>query len=151
MKTFNILFSIALFMSISSFSEGKNSSTCNTKSIELEQQLKKLDCQNTISEAAKFLSNGYSLVLGIASDKKRNLNEISSLKNGLQSRQKTMLNCFTKHRNQNEFSDAMIAIMKADSALEKLSETTDLPRQVKGILLREFKEAVETVSNLKTK
>jgi hypothetical protein len=151
MNTFNLLFSIALLMPVLSWAEEKSASACVSKCAALSQRIEKLDCGIAISEAEKFLSDGHNLVLAIPRGAPRIHNEIAILRKGLQSRERTMLDCLTKHRDQRKFSDAMLAFMKADFAVEKLSETTETPRHVQEMLVRDYEQAIKTVSNARSK
>lgn len=151
MDTFNFLFSIVLLMPVLSWAEEKSTPTCDSKCTVLAQRLEKLDCDITISEAEKFLSDGHNIVLAISRGAPRTRNEIATLRKGLQSREQTMLDCLNKHRGQRRFSDAMSAFMKADFAVAKLSETTETPRPVQEMLIRDYEQAIKIVSNVRTK
>lgn len=151
MNTFSFLFSLALLMPVSSWAEERGVSSCGSKCAALSQRLEKLDCGIAISEAEKFLSDGHNLVLAIPRVAPRTHNEIAILRQGLQSREQTMLDCLTKHRGQTKFSDAMSAFMKANFAVAKLSETTETPRQVQEMLIRDYEQALKTVSNARAK
>jgi hypothetical protein len=151
MNTFNFLFSIALLMPVLSWAEEKSASDCGSKCVGLAQRLEKLDCRIAISEAEKFLSDGHSLVLAIPGGAPRIRNEIATLRTGLKSREQTMLDCLNKHRDQRKFSDAMSAFMKADFAVEKLSETTETPRRIQETLIRDYEQAINTVSDVRSK
>lgn len=151
MNTLKTLFSIALLMPILLSAEEKNNPACSSKCTALMHRLEKLDCSTVIREAADFLSDGYKLVAVIPRGASHSRNEMATLRKGLQSRAQTMLDCLTKHRDKKEFSDAMSAFTKADFAAEKLSETSEMPQHVQEMLVRDYEQATETVSNLRSR
>lgn len=151
MNTLKTLFTIALLMPLFSWAEEKNAPACSSKCEALAQRLEKLDCRIVMREAADFLSDGYKLVTAIPRSASHSRNEIAALREGLQSRAQTMLDCLTKHRERKEFSDAMNAFRKADFAVEKLSETPAMPRHVQEMLVRDYEQATATVSNLRSR
>lgn len=151
MNTFKMFFATALLIPLLSGAEEKNTPTCNSNCAALMQRLEKLDCSTAIPEAAQFLSDGRNLVVNISRGSSQMRNEIAALTKGLKSRERTMLDCATKHRDKKDFRDAMSAFLRANLAVEHLSETPGIPRQTQEMLIRDYEQAMETVSTMSSK
>lgn len=128
-----------------------NTPACDSNCDVLSQRLNKFDCRNSISEGRKFLLDGRKLVLTIPGSAPGIQNEIAALRNGLQSHRQTMVDCLNKHRANKEFSSAILPFMKADFAVEKLSETPNMSKHAQEMSIREYELAIETITKLSSK
>jgi hypothetical protein len=151
MNTSKTFLAIALFIPALSWAGEKIPSACTSNCTSLVQRLEKLDCGTTIAEAAKFLSDGRTLVETVPRRAYHMQNEIANLRRGLQSREQTLLDCSNKHRDKKDLLGAMSAFSKADLAVKHLSESPEIPRHVQEMLVRDYDQSVKTVSEVSSK
>jgi hypothetical protein len=148
MNSFKLALVAALLIPPLSWAREQDAPAFGSNCGPLSQRLEKLDCTNAIPEGRKFLLEGHKLVLAIPRNAPSVQNEIATLRKGLQSHGQTMTDCLNKHRANKEYSSAILPFMKADFAVEKLSETPGMPRHAQEMLIHQYEEAMETVSRL---